>query len=35
MGRPQTTRRVMRRLLEHDFEHYQHVKQIIAALEKG
>lgn len=27
-----TTKRVMRRLLEHEFEHYGHMKQIIAAL---
>jgi predicted RNase H-like HicB family nuclease len=32
MGRRWTTKRVMRRLLEHEFEHYQHIKQIIAAL---
>lgn len=29
-----TTRKVMRRLLEHEFEHYGHIKEIIAALEK-
>lgn len=34
LGRPQTARRVMRRLLEHDYEHYQQVKQIIDTLEK-
>ena len=34
MGRPQTARRVMRRLLEHDFEHYQQLQQIVAALAK-
>jgi predicted RNase H-like HicB family nuclease len=28
-----TTRKVMRRLLEHEFEHYGHLKEIIAALE--
>jgi predicted RNase H-like HicB family nuclease len=27
-----TTKRVMRRLLEHEFEHYQHIKEILAAL---
>jgi len=27
-----TTKRVMRRLLEHEFEHYQHMKEIIEAL---
>src|SRR4051812_29130813 len=31
-GRPWTVRRVMRRLLEHEWEHYGHVKQIIDAL---
>jgi hypothetical protein len=31
-GRRWTTKRVMRRLLEHEFEHYQHIKEIIAAL---
>ncbi len=31
-GRRWTTKRVMRRLLEHEFEHYGHIKQIIAAL---
>jgi predicted RNase H-like HicB family nuclease len=31
-GRRWTTKRVMRRLLEHEFEHYQHLKEIIAAL---
>jgi predicted RNase H-like HicB family nuclease len=31
-GRHWTTKRVMRRLLEHEFEHYQHLKEIIAAL---
>lgn len=34
MGRRWTTKRVMRRLLEHEFEHYQHIKEIIAALGK-
>jgi predicted RNase H-like HicB family nuclease len=32
MGRRWTSKRVMRRLLEHEFEHYQHIKEIIAAL---
>jgi len=32
MGRRWTTRRVMRRLLEHEFEHYLHIKEIMAAL---
>ncbi len=32
MGVHHTTRRVMRRLLEHEFEHYGHIKEIIAAL---
>jgi predicted RNase H-like HicB family nuclease len=32
MGRHWTTKRVMRRLLEHEFEHYQHIREIIAAL---
>jgi predicted RNase H-like HicB family nuclease len=32
MGGHWTTKRVMRRLLEHEFEHYQHMKEIIAAL---
>lgn len=32
MGRRWTTRRVMRRLLEHEFEHYVHIKEIMAAL---
>jgi predicted RNase H-like HicB family nuclease len=31
-GRRWTTKRVMRRLLEHEFEHYGHMKEIIAAL---
>ena len=35
LGRPQTARRVMRRLIEHDYEHYQQVREIIAALGKG
>lgn len=32
-GRRWTTKRVMRRLLEHEFEHYGHIREIIAALE--
>lgn len=32
MGRPQTVRRVMRRLLEHDYEHYRQIEEIISAL---
>jgi predicted RNase H-like HicB family nuclease len=32
MGRRWTTKRVMRRLLEHEFEHYNHIKEIMAAL---
>jgi uncharacterized damage-inducible protein DinB/predicted RNase H-like HicB family nuclease len=31
-GRPWTVRRVMRRLLEHEWEHYGQIKQIIDAL---
>lgn len=31
-GRRWTSKRVMRRLLEHEFEHYKHIKEIIAAL---
>jgi predicted RNase H-like HicB family nuclease len=31
-GRRWTTRRVMRRMLEHEFEHYEHIKEIMAAL---
>ncbi len=34
-GRPWTVRRVMRRILEHEWEHYGHIKEIIAALERG
>ena len=33
-GRRWTTKRVMRRLLEHEFEHYGHMEEIIAALGK-
>lgn len=32
MGRRWTTKRVMRRLLEHELEHYLHIKEIMAAL---
>ncbi len=32
LGRPQTVRRVMRRLLEHDYEHYNQIREIIDAL---
>ena len=32
LGRPQTVRRVMRRLLEHELEHYHHIEEIIDAL---
>ena len=31
-GRPWTVRRVMRRILEHEWEHFSHVQEIIAAL---
>ena len=31
-GRRWTTKRVMRRLLEHEFEHYRHISEIIRAL---
>jgi predicted RNase H-like HicB family nuclease len=31
-GRPWTVRRVMRRILEHEWEHFGHVQEIIAAL---
>ena len=34
-GRPWTVRRVMRRLLEHEWEHYGHTQEIIAALERS
>lgn len=30
-GRRWTTRKVMRRMLEHEFEHYGHIKEIMAA----
>jgi predicted RNase H-like HicB family nuclease/uncharacterized damage-inducible protein DinB len=33
MGRRWTTRKVMRRMLEHEFEHLGHIKEIVAALE--
>ena len=32
MGRRWTTKKVMRRMLEHEFEHYGHIKEIMAAL---
>ena len=32
MGRRWTTRKVMRRILEHEFEHLGHIKEIIGAL---
>ena len=32
MGRRWTTRKVMRRMLEHEFEHFGHIKEIVAAL---
>ncbi|MDQ2915257.1 MAG: type II toxin-antitoxin system HicB family antitoxin [Chloroflexota bacterium] len=32
MGRRWTTRKVMRRVLEHEFEHLGHIRQIVAAL---
>ena len=35
MGRPWTVRRVMRRLLEHEWEHYGHIREIIDALERS
>ncbi len=35
LGRPQTVRRVMRRLLEHDYEHYRQIEEIIASLGRG
>ena len=31
-GRPWTVRRVMRRILEHEWEHFVHVQEIVAAL---
>jgi predicted RNase H-like HicB family nuclease len=33
MGRRWTTRKVMRRILEHEFEHFGHIEEIIAALD--
>ncbi len=33
-GRPWTVRRVMRRILEHEWEHYTHIEEIIAKLAK-
>lgn len=35
MGRAWTVRRVMRRLLEHEWEHYGHVKEIIDGLARS
>ena len=32
MGRRFSTRKVMRRILEHEFEHQQHIREILAAL---
>jgi hypothetical protein len=32
MGRRWTTRKVMRRILEHEFEHLEHIKEIVATL---
>lgn len=32
-GRHWTSKRVMRRLLEHEFEHYGHIREILAALD--
>jgi len=32
MGRRWTTRKVMRRMLEHEFEHLGHIKEIVSAL---
>ncbi|HEY7624316.1 MAG TPA: DinB family protein [Candidatus Limnocylindria bacterium] len=32
MGRRWTTRKVMRRILEHEFEHFGHIQQIVTAL---
>ncbi|MGH2499093.1 MAG: type II toxin-antitoxin system HicB family antitoxin [Candidatus Limnocylindria bacterium] len=32
MGRRWSTRKVMRRILEHEYEHYGHIKEIISAL---
>jgi len=32
MGSRWTTRRVMRRMLEHEYEHYRHIEEIMAAL---
>ena len=34
-GRRWTSKRVMRRLLEHEFEHYNHIREILAALGAG
>jgi predicted RNase H-like HicB family nuclease len=35
MGRRWTTRKVMRRILEHEYEHLEHIKEIVAALGAG
>ena len=35
MGRPWTVRRVMRRLLEHEWEHYGQIRETIDALERS
>jgi predicted RNase H-like HicB family nuclease len=35
LGRRWTTRKVMRRILEHEFEHLEHIKEIVAALGEG
>ena len=35
LGRRWTTRKVMRRILEHEFEHLGHIKEIVAALGEG
>ena len=34
-GRPWNVRRVMRRILEHEWEHYGQIKEIVAALERS
>jgi predicted RNase H-like HicB family nuclease len=34
-GRPWSVRRVMRRILEHEWEHYGHIKEIVEALGRG
>jgi predicted RNase H-like HicB family nuclease len=35
LGRRWTTRKVMRRILEHEYEHYRHINEIVAALGDG